>query len=121
MQRFVILLSLVNSALLLFLLMRPAPTAAEGIAPMLRGEAIELVDTQGKTRARLNVESTGEAVLRLTAPDGSIRVKLGAGADGSGLLLLDHNSEPGFQALAKPAGASLLLTGKNGQKREFTP
>ena len=121
MQRLVVLLTLINSALLLFVLLRPAPIAAEGIAPVLRGEAIELVDVQGKTRARLNVEPGGEAVLRLTAPDGSIRVKLGAGADGSGLVLLDDTSELGVQALAKRTSSSFSLTGKNGQKREFTP
>jgi hypothetical protein len=121
MKRIAVVLTFVNCFLLVFVLFWPAPTAAESVAPVLRGEVIELVDGGGKIRARFNVEPGGEVVLRLTAPDGSIRVKLGAGADGSGLLLLDDASEPGLQALAKKTGTSLTLTGNNGQKHELKP
>jgi hypothetical protein len=120
-QPLVVVLTLANGAMLLFVMLRPAPTAAESVNPVLRGEAIELVDTAGQVRARLNVEPGGEAVLRLTAPDGSIRVKLGAGADGSGLVLLDETSELGLQALAKTTGTSLSLTDQDGRKREIKP
>ena len=121
MNRLAIILTFAQSVLLLFVLFRPAPTAAESVAPVVRGEAIELVDAAGQRRARLNVEPTGEVVLRLTAPDGSIRVKLGAGADGSGLVLLNDASEVGLQALAKQTSTSLSLTNKDGQKREIAP
>jgi hypothetical protein len=82
---------------------------------------MELVDRSGHIRARLNVESSGEVVFRLTAPDGSIRVKVGAREDGSGLLLLNNRSEPGLQALAKSNDTSLSLAGANGRKHEIRP
>lgn len=56
-----------------------------------RASATELVDGNGQVRAQLNVDDDdGEVVLRLRDADGSIRVKLGASKDGSGLLLLDE-------------------------------
>jgi hypothetical protein len=59
-------------------------------------------------------------VLRLRDPSGDIRVKLGAGADGSGLVLLDGSTEVGVQVLAKQSGTALTLA-KNGQRRLITP
>lgn len=70
-------------------------TSAQQDAPLLRGRALELVDDRGQIRARLDVESGGEVVLRLLDRRGTIRVKLGAGDDGSGLLLNNDATEPG--------------------------
>jgi hypothetical protein len=50
--------------------------------------------------ARLSVESNGEAVFRMRDAEGTIRVKLGASKDGSGLVLLDERTEPGLHVLA---------------------
>ena len=52
---------------------------------VLRAQKIELVDARGVTRARFTTEENGEVVLRLIAANGELRVKLGAGNDGSGL------------------------------------
>lgn len=87
----------------------------------VRAQAIELVDQHGQVRAQLNVESNGEAVFRLRDPKGEIRVKIGAGADGSGLLLLDGSAEPGIHILAKSTGTSMVLSSKGGQRRVITP
>ena len=54
-------------------------------------------------------------VLRLRDAGGTIRVKLGASAEGSGLVLLDDATEPGIHMLAKRAGTSLTL--KKGQQQ----
>ena len=51
-------------------------------------------------RARLNVEANGEVVFRLLDETGTIRVKLGAGSDGSGLLLANDATEPGIHMVA---------------------
>jgi hypothetical protein len=50
---------------------------------------------------------------------GTIRVKLGAGEDGSALVLLDDSTEPGIHALAKKNGGSLTLQDKSGKKRVY--
>jgi len=50
---------------------------------------------------------------------GTIRVKLGAGEDGSGLVLLNDATNPGLHALAKKNGTSLTLIDKDGRKREY--
>jgi hypothetical protein len=80
------------------------PEAAEGsagaLAP-LRTRALELVDDRGVVRSRLDVETSGEVVFRLMDPNGTIRVKLGAGEDGSGLLLLDETTEPAVHLIAR--------------------
>jgi len=83
--------------------------------------ALEVVDEHGRVRARLDVESSGEAVLRLLAQDGTIRVKLGAAKDGSGFALLNDATEPGVHILAQPNGSSLKLKNKDGRERTFTP
>jgi len=61
----------------------------------------ELVDEQGEQRVSIKVEQNGEVLLRLRDSNGTIRVKLGANEEGSGLLLLDSETNPGIHALAK--------------------
>ena len=87
----------------------------------MRARAFELVDNSGQVRYRLNVESDGEVVLRLLDQGGTIRVKLGAGRSGSGLVLLNDAAEPGVQVLAKAEGSSLKLVNKGGQERILVP
>jgi hypothetical protein len=69
--------------------------------PVLRGQALELVDAGGRLRSRLNVEKDGQVVFRLMDQRGTIRVKLGAGEDGSGLVLLDERTEPAVHIVAR--------------------
>ncbi len=90
-------------------------------APLLRGRALELVDDRGRIRARLNVEPGGEVVLRLLDRRGTIRVKLGAGEDGSGLILNNDATEPGVHLLASGGGSSMKLANKDGRERLITP
>jgi hypothetical protein len=100
----------------------PTRTAeAQGGDDILRGRALELVDEGGKTRARIDVESSGEVVLRLLDQQGTIRVKLGAGKDGSGLLLANDATEPGVHILAKATGSSIRVVNKNGRQRLIAP
>jgi hypothetical protein len=86
------------------------------------------VDDRGQVRSRLEVEPTGEVVLRLLDARGTIRVKLGAGEDGSGLLLADEATEPAIHIVARrsakpdrPATTSITLNGADGQQRVITP
>ena len=78
----------------------------------------ELVDQNGKQRALIKVEEDGEVVFRLKDAAGSIRVKLGAGSNGSGMVLLDENTNPGVHMLAKKSGSTITVLSKDG-KKEF--
>jgi hypothetical protein len=98
-----------NLAFLLGGLLLGRSVVAQGAAPIVRARAIELVDDRGLVRAQLDVEATGEVVLRLRDASGTIRVKLGASEEGSGLVLLDETTEPGVHLLAKRAGTSVTV------------
>lgn len=119
----------INLALLLLVLAPPGSTSpAPTVAPILRGRAPELVDDRGLVRSRLHVEADGEVVLRLFDRHGTVRVKLGAGEDGSGLLLLDGAAAPGVHMVARrmgpadrPTATSITLTGADGQRRVIAP
>jgi hypothetical protein len=97
-----------------------AEDAAE-VPAVLRARMIELVDDRGQVRANLQVEPGGEAVFRLRDAQGTIRVKLGASEDGSGLLLLDDRTEPAVHLLAQRGGTTLTLAEKGKEKRVLTP
>lgn len=118
----------VASALVMTLLLRTSSMATSAQAAQLRAEptvvraqTIELVDEQGHIRASLKVKPGGEVVFRMMDAKGTIRVKLGAAEDGSGLVLLDDRTEPGVHALAKRMGTSLTLAEKGKDARVLKP
>jgi hypothetical protein len=104
--RIAMVITLVNLILLSLTLREALSSPAQPIGPVLRGQALELVDQRGKLRSRLSVEPGGEVVLRLLDAKGTIRVKLGAGEDGSGLVLLDEATEPAIHLIARRAGTA---------------
>jgi hypothetical protein len=126
-QRFGIALIVVNVALLLAAHTRI--TTGETTSPVLRGRALELTDARGQVRTRIDVDDvTGEVVLRLLDQRGTIRVKLGAGEDGSGLVLLDGATEPGVHIVSRrtataerPITTSITLRGSAGRERVIAP
>ena len=120
-QRLVLGLTGLNVLLLALLLIQSRGVSAAGETETLRTRALELVDERGRVRGQITVESNGEAVFRLRDSAGQIRVKLGAGGDGSGLLLLDGQTEPAIHMLAKTGDTSVTLTSKGGQRRIITP
>jgi hypothetical protein len=99
-------LAVIAAALNFGLLIAVLLTRGEGVRAqsppgVLRGTGLELVDAAGRVRAQFNVEADGEAVFRLRDGTGAIRVKLAAGRDGSGLVLLDETTEVGVQMVAR--------------------
>jgi hypothetical protein len=88
---------------------------------VLRGTALELVDAEGRPRANIDVMPGGEVVLRLRDQEGTIRVKLGAGRDGSGLLLANDATEPGVHLLAGTKGSSVRVVNKDGRAQVIAP
>jgi hypothetical protein len=100
------------------LLDRSAP--AKDVPDVLRARQIELVDGSGQQRALIKVEDSGEVVFRLRDQDGTIRVKLGASRTGSGLVLLNEDTEPGVQALAGAKETSVSVA-RGDRRNEIVP
>ena len=116
-------LLITNLCILFFILtgQKKSDNATTDVVPVLRAQLIELVDDKGQVRAQLKVEKDGEAMFRMKDPQGVIRVKMGAGADGSGLVLLDNSTNVGIHALAKSKGSFLTVTNKNGKTQTIQP
>ncbi len=128
-QRLVIMLTLFNFTLLLLFVAQAGFTTPQTAATAaIKTSLLELVDDRGLVRAQLKVEPDGEVVFRLRDAKGTIRVKLGAGDTGSGLLLLDEATEPAIQMIARRTGSddrptttSITLQGANSQPRVIKP
>jgi hypothetical protein len=88
---------------------------------VVRAELIELVNKQGIVVAQLFTGDDGGGNIRLRNGEGIIRVKLGATADGAGLLMVDEDVEPAVQLATKKSQTSLTLTEKGKEKRVFEP
>ena len=98
--RFAIALTLVNFVTLALLVMAGTSSrAADDATPLLRTQAIELVDARGLLRASLKLEGDG-VLLRMMDQRGEIRVKLGADRKGSALVLGDDTAQVGVHLLA---------------------
>jgi hypothetical protein len=134
-QRIAIALTVVNLVLLAFILIRLRPAAAEqGVAPVLRGRSLEIVDEQGRVRSQILVtepttmpdgKSYPEgALFRLIDPNGRPVVKIGGSVDGSGISLggdSERREWSGVQILAEGSGSSVKLTNKDGRQEVVTP
>jgi hypothetical protein len=119
--KFVSVLTVVNLVLLITLLIAAAPTNPADVvaSSVVRAQAIELVDGQGNVRGQLYLGADGGGNIRLRAPNGEVRVKMGATVDGAGLLFLDKSTEPAVQLTSK--SASLTLTGPDKRQRVVAP
>jgi len=132
-QQFLVALTVANTALLMFSVTQPHRTAAQDVAPVLRGRAFEIVDDQGRVRAEIKVlpaqptfkmpdGTTGypEAVqLRLFSSKGGPNVKLVATEDGSGLVLGGESAYA--QILARGTNPFIKLVNKDGRLQTVKP
>jgi hypothetical protein len=73
--------------LLLFIASKPNQDTFDKITV----REFELVDQRGIKRVTIEAYSEGEVVFRLKDAKGNITVKLDAGEEGSGLVLLEDN------------------------------
>jgi hypothetical protein len=133
-QPVLIVLTLVNMALLTFTLahLRPA-VAAEDVAPVLRGRALQIVDDRGNIRASINVypastQQNGEnypetVLLRLITERGRPSVKLSASEQLAGLALIgpSNTKETFVQLGAKGTTSSLRLKNEDGREQVIAP
>jgi hypothetical protein len=104
-----ILFAVFTAAVLLFFLSFSSPQTT---FDKLSVREFELLDTNGKKRASIKVESDGQVVFRLMDSEGTIRVKIGADKSGSGLVLLDGQTNPAIHALARTDKVSLEVKEK---------
>jgi hypothetical protein len=126
-QRTAILLTVINLALLIFLVVQARSTPVLS-SPIMRTQGLELVDGHGQTRARLQIKGSDTVELDLFDQTGNVRVKLGGGENGSGLFLADETTNTGVQIIARrtgttdqPATTGIIFTGADGLRREITP
>jgi len=117
-QRILVALTVVNFALLAFLLAQIRTASAE-TAPVLRGRALEIVDEHGRVRAGIQVlpaqvsKADGKAyaetvILRLIDPNGRPPVKLTASTEGAALLLMGGKDDT-YARLTGPDSTLTLL------------
>jgi hypothetical protein len=135
-QRLLIALTVVNVLLLIVSLVRLSPAgAAQGIAPVLRGHALEIVDDRGEVRASITLVPADRAfkmpdgtigypettLFRLIDPNGRPNVKIHASEEGGGVGL-GGASDPTYASIgAKGATTSLKLTNEDGRQQVVTP
>jgi len=94
---------------------------AAGAPSVVRAQLFELVDARGRVIGQLYPGVDGGGNLRLRTGDGTIRVKLGATAEGSGLLLMDAQPEPAVSLASGKSGTSITLAEKGKEKRVLKP
>lgn len=130
MQRLGFILTLLNLILLVFLLAQNYTTVgAKEDLPVLRGRALEIVDSQGRVRASIAVEPAvtmngrtypETVLLRLTDPKHGPIVKIEASADGSAVGLSD-DAEGGVQLFAKRDRTFVRVVDAEGQEQIMKP
>jgi len=134
-QRLLIALTIANIALLILSLARAGAAGAEGVAPVLRGRALEIVDDHGRVRASIAVLPANPAVkmpdgttgypetvlLRLATSEGRPDVKLAATEDGAALVLGGESDPTYVQILARGVSTSLKLSNKDGREQVIKP
>jgi hypothetical protein len=133
-QRLLIVLTVVNLGLLMFLLLpHIGPASANDAAPVLRGRALEIVDAQGRTRATLNVipastQANGESypetvLLRLITERGRPSVKISTSEQGAGLALVGPSNTKDTYVLLGANGtvSSLQLKNEDGREQVVRP
>lgn len=121
-NRLAVALTVINLILLIVVIAQSRMIANQTIPEVLRVRAFELVDGNGRVRAQLNIDETnGEVIFRLRDEKETIRVKLGASEEGSGLLLINDLTEPGVHLLAKQDDTSLTLTDQSGAEQVIKP
>ena len=124
-NRFALALTALNIVAMLGFWSQLQVTRAQAVPDVLRARGLEIVDDRGIVRAQIIVQPGGGSVLfRLIDQKQKPLVKLGAGADGSGLMLTGDPATQdwsGIQVTAKPAGSTVRLLNLNGKELFIKP
>jgi len=134
-QRLLIAITVLNVLLLVLSVGQTRAVVQEGVLPVLRGRALEIVDDRGRVRASITIlpgdphykmpDGTigypESVLLRLISPKGRPNVKIGASDRGSGLGLGGEDDPTYVQILAEGLNTSLKLTNKDGREKLIKP
>jgi len=133
MQRFAVVITLVNLVILMFMLAAMRPAVAQAVAPVLRGRSLEIVDDRGRVRASISVLPAGVSahgdrspetvLLRLITERGRPSVKIGASEEAAGLSFAGPtNTKDTYIILeAKGVASSLKLRNEDGREQVVKP
>jgi len=132
-QRSIVLLTLANLVVLISALATMRPAVAQGVPPVLRGRALEIVDDQGRVRASLTVLPAGTSakgdrypetvLLRLITERGRPSVKIGASEEEAGMSLAGPTGTSNTYVIleAKGTTSSLKLRNEDGREQSVKP
>ena len=128
-SKFLVALTIANTALLVFLLAETRfVMPARPAAPILRGSALEIVDNQGRVRSTLTViPADPEAgypetvLLRLIDSRGRPNTKIATTEDGSAISLGGQADPTYVQILARGASTSVKLSNRDGREQVIKP
>lgn len=134
-QRIGIVLTVINLVILMLTLSHLRPATADGVTPVLRGRALEIVDDQGRVRASIKLHPADQTfkmpngktgypetvMFRLIDANGRPEVKLGATEQGGGLGLIGVTDSTQVLLQAEGMESSLKLTNKNGRQQLIKP
>jgi hypothetical protein len=125
--RFLVALTVVNLVLMIGVWVG-ALDGIGGAGPpdpdVVRGREVQLVTDEGQVVGQLYTGDDGSGQLRLRDASGTVRVKLGVGADGgSGLVLFNGQSDPapGVTAGAGPSRSRIVVSDADGGRRVLRP
>ena len=132
-QRILVVLTLVNLVVLISTLAAMRSAIAPGVAPVLRGRSLEIVDDQGRVRASLSVLPAGTSahgdrfpetvLLRLITELGRPSVKISTSELAAGVSLAGpSNTRDTYVILeAKGTVSSLRMRNENGLEQTVKP
>lgn len=130
-HRSLLMLTAVNCALLLYTVAGPRPVAADAGAGVLRGTALQIVDTEGRVRASLgilprSVAADGTAseetvLLRLINAEGQPSVKIGVSPTAAGLSLVGGDDQSYIVVAADGPQSTVKLVGPQGKTTTLGP
>ena len=127
MQKLLVALTVVNLALLAFLLTRVPTTAVADASGVLRGRALQITDDQGRVRASIVVHppsspgASETVVLRLVDPNGRPSVKIAGSENSAGLSFVGESDSVHVILKAEGPSTSLKLATKDGRQQLIKP
>jgi hypothetical protein len=132
-HRLLIAVTFINLAALAANLTMLRASAAQDVAPVLRGRSLEIVDANGRTRATLTVlpaavsaagdRSEETVLLRLITERGRPSVKIGASEQSAGLSFAGPTGTRETYAILESKGKEswLKLRNENGREQVIKP
>jgi len=132
-QRFAVIATVLNLVILILNLAEVRSVAAQGVTPVLRGRALEIVDDHGRVRAEIKVLPAQPTLkmpdgtvgypetvqLRLISSQGGPHVKLGTMEDGSGLVLGGEGAYT--QLLSRGKNPFIKIVAADGREQTIKP